>query len=196
MMDLSRWHALAATRSRLPLGFEPPHGVHLMPMTLDMQKEEFSHAYVKAIAACAGFSWSKPSVDDDSVDLCLHQRGGGGTIRSPRLDLQLKCKASELPTDSDFSYSLKIKNYDDLRDPNVQVPRILVVVLVPDAVDEWLDHGEPQMALRRGGYWHSLRGLGFSANDQAQTVKISRTRQFNVASLLGMMERIGNGGLP
>jgi len=168
-----------------------------MSMTLDMRKEEFSHAYVKAIAACAGFAWSKPSVDDDSVDLCLHQRGGGGTIRSPRLDLQLKCKASNPPDDPNgFSHSLKIKNYDDLRESNVQVPRILVVVLVPEDVNQWIDHQEPQMALRHCGYWHSLRGLGPSENAQGQTVRISRTNQFNVASLRNMMERIGNGELP
>jgi hypothetical protein len=165
-------------------------------MTPDMQKEEFSHAYVKAIAACAGFAWSKPSVDDDSVDLCLHERGGGGTVRSPRLDLQLKCKASDTPTNPDFSYSLKIKNYDDLRDVNVQVPRILVVVLVPDDVTQWLNHSEPEMALRRCGYWQTVRGLGPSANDEGQTVQMSRTKLFNVAALRDMMIRIGNGALP
>jgi hypothetical protein len=167
-----------------------------MPMTIDMQKEEFSHAYVKAIAACAGYAWSKPSVDDDSIDLCLHERGGGGTIRSPRLDLQLKCKASEIPANQDFNYSLKIKNYDDLRDNNVQVPRILVVVLVPDELSHWLNHSEPEMALRRCGYWQTLRGLGPSENDQGQTVQMTRMKLFNVATLQAIMTRIGNGELP
>ena len=54
-------------------------------MDLDMQKEQFSRAYVQAVAACAGFAFSIPSVDDDSVDMSIHQTGGGGTIRSPRL---------------------------------------------------------------------------------------------------------------
>ena len=44
----------------------------------DMQKEQFSQAYVQAVAACAGFGWSKPSVDDDSIDLCLHATGAAG----------------------------------------------------------------------------------------------------------------------
>ncbi|HVA50431.1 MAG TPA: hypothetical protein VNH11_29045 [Pirellulales bacterium] len=52
-------------------------------MDLDMQKEQFSRAYVQAVSACAGFAWSMPSVDDDSVDMVLHQTGGGGTVRSP-----------------------------------------------------------------------------------------------------------------
>ncbi len=56
-------------------------------MQLDMQKEQFSRAYVQAVAACSGFACSTPSVDDDSVDMSLYMRGGGGTIRSPRVEL-------------------------------------------------------------------------------------------------------------
>ena len=33
-------------------------------MDLDTQKEQFSRAYVQAVAACAGFAWRMPSVDD------------------------------------------------------------------------------------------------------------------------------------
>ncbi len=64
---------------------------------LNQMKEQFSHAYVKAVAAVAGFAWYKPSVDDDSIDLGLAQRGGGGTTRSPRLEIQLKCHAMATP---------------------------------------------------------------------------------------------------
>src|SRR5262245_19261905 len=117
-------------------------------MDPDKQKEEFSHAFVYAITACAGFAWSKPSVDDDSIDLTLHQRGGGGTVRSPKLDLQLKCKAMATPNEDEFSFSIKLKNYDELRDSTVLVPRILIVVLVPDDTSEWLRESEAELALR------------------------------------------------
>jgi hypothetical protein len=56
-----------------------------------MQKEQLSYAYVQAVSACAGFAWSRPSVDDDSVDMMLSKKGGHGAIRSPRLEIQLKC---------------------------------------------------------------------------------------------------------
>jgi hypothetical protein len=165
-------------------------------MTTDMQKEQFSRAYVQAVAACAGFAWSVPSVDDDSIDMSLHQTGGGGTIRSPRIDLQLKCKASPAPAEDAFSYSLKLKNYDDLRDETVLVPRILVVVLVPDQVADWLEQSETELALRRCGYWLSLRGMPASENETGQTVQVSRDQLFNVVSLQSIMQRIGNGALP
>lgn len=165
-------------------------------MDIDMQKEQFSRAYVQAVAACAGFAWSTPSVDDDSVDMVLHQTGGGGSIRSPRVELQLKCRAAQTPVQDMFSHSLKLKNYDDLRETNVLVPRILVVVLVPDSPNEWLGHSETELALRRCGYWVSLRGLPPSENETGQTVYVQRVQQFTVESLQALMERIGQGGLP
>jgi hypothetical protein len=162
----------------------------------DMQKEQFSRAYVQAVAACAGFAWSVPSVDDDSVDMVLHKSGGGGTVRSPKMELQIKCAAAESPVSDTFSFSIKRKNYDDLRDPTVMVPRILVVVLVPENIADWLRHTEAELALRRCGYWVSLRGQPASANATGQTVQIPRRQRFTVESLREIMERNGTGGLP
>lgn len=165
-------------------------------MDPDMQKEQFSRAFVQAVAACAGFAHSTPSVDDDSVDMLLHQAGGGGTIRSPKVELQLKCKAAPGPTEDTFSHSIKLKNYDDLRDTTVLVPRILVVVLVPDLPADWLGHSEAELVLRRCGYWASLRGLPPSTNETGQTVQIPRAQALTVQSLQEIMRRIGQGALP
>ena len=165
-------------------------------MHIDQQKEQFSHAYVKAVASVAGFSWYKPSVDDDSVDLGLAQAGGGGMVRSPRLEMQLKCSAQATPSEGEFGFSIKLKNYDDLRDTSVLVPRILVVVLVPNDPKEWLNHSETELAMRRCGYWLSLSGLSASVNETSQTVKMIRKQTFTAEAVRDMMERIGKGALP
>ncbi|HJT33108.1 MAG TPA: DUF4365 domain-containing protein [Pirellulales bacterium] len=165
-------------------------------MDLNQRKEQFSHAYVKAVAAVAGFAWYKPSVDDDSIDLGLAQRGGSGTIRSPRLEIQLKCHAMPIPEADDFGFWLDLKNYDDLRDERVEVKRILVVVLVPDDLADYLVENEQQLAMRRCAYWLSLRGFPPTENDTGQTIRISRSQRFTVQSLQGMMERISLGSVP
>lgn len=165
-------------------------------MDINAQKEQFSRAYVQAVAAVAGFAWSVPSVDDDSIDLTLSDRGGGGTIRSPKLDLQLKCHAQITPDQPNFSFDVKVKNYHDLRDNTVMVPRILVVVLVPDHITEWIHHSEPEMALRRCGYWISLRGYPDTQNFRTVAVTVDRTRQFNPANLAQIMQRLRTGGMP
>lgn len=165
-------------------------------MHIDQQKEQFSRAYIKAVAAAAGFAWSQPSTDDESVDLSLSQAGGNGIRRSPRLDLQLKCTEKQPKSDEQFPFSIKMKNYDDLRETNLMVPRILVVVYVPKRREDWLHWTEKELTLRRCAYWVNLHGLPPSDNKSSQTVQIYKKQVFTVKQLSEMMERIGKGEKP
>ena len=56
-------------------------------MHITQQQEQFSNAYLRAVATVAGYSLSKPDVDDDSIDWSIYKRGGNGTKRSPRIEL-------------------------------------------------------------------------------------------------------------
>jgi hypothetical protein len=165
-------------------------------MNINDRKEQFSNAYIRAVAAVAGFACYKPKPDIDSVDWCLATVGGKGTTRSPKVELQLKCTSRELFDDVCIKFPLKIKNYDELRFGNYQVPRILVVVAVPDDIADWLLHSEEELALRNCGYWVSLRAMDQSDNLETVTVHVPRAQQFTVDALTQMMERIGNGGHP
>jgi hypothetical protein len=165
-------------------------------MDLKQQKQEFSRAYVKAVAAACGYATFEHSTDDDSIDLGISNRGGNGTTRSPRLELQLKCTGRDVVGDLTVDFPLKLKNYDDLRPTNLMVPRILVVVKVPQNVDEWTVHSEAELLLRHCGYWYSLRGMPSVENVASVTVNIPRTQLFNVAGLQSIMNRIANEQLP
>ncbi|RYD19982.1 MAG: DUF4365 domain-containing protein [Verrucomicrobiaceae bacterium] len=165
-------------------------------MTIDDQKEPFSLAYARAVAAVAQISVCEPAVDDDSVDLIFLLRGGGGVVRSPRVEVQVKCTDAATVHPAYIAYPLKLKNYDELRPTDVLVPRILLVVTVPDDVNDWLNHSEQELALRKCGYWLSLRGQPATANTTNVTVHLPRVNQFTVAELQGIMQRIGNGQYP
>lgn len=165
-------------------------------MDINQQKEQFSHAYVRAIVTVAGFSLFDPVVDDDSVDISIAQKGGKGSIRSPRVDLQLKCTSRNLLSNGEIKFPLPIKNYDDLRPENVQVPRILVVVVVPEDIHSWIEHSEEKLSMYHCGYWKSLRGLPDSTNETNVTVPIPTSQQFTVGGLQEMMERVSNRGVP
>jgi hypothetical protein len=165
-------------------------------MDLGQQKQEFSKAYVKAVAAAAGYATYEPTVDDDSVDLGLAARGGNGTVRSPRLDLQLKCTARDIVRDTTVNFPLLIKNYDELRPEDFMVPRVLVVVVVPDNLPDWIHHSEQELLLRHCGYWYSLRGMQPTENVGNVTVNIPRIQLLDVAGLSDIMHRITSGGLP
>ena len=164
-------------------------------MDISQQKEQFSSTYVRAVASVAGCSLYTPSVDDDSVDLGLAARGGTGPILSPRLELQLKCTSRNVLEESFVRYPLKLKNYDDLRISTL-VPRILVVVLVPEDLADWLQQQEEELCLRYCGYWISLRGMSETQNTKTVTVELPRSNQFTVETLQSMIQRISFGGFP
>jgi hypothetical protein len=161
-------------------------------MDLSGQKEQFGQAYVRAVAAVAGYAVARPEVDDDSVDLCISSKAHA--VR-PKLDIQLKCSQTiELAdTDTVIRFALKQKNYDDLR-IDVLVPRILVVVRVPEELGQWLHQDEEKLLMRRCGYWLSLAGLPMTQNETSTTIHIPRSNWFTADALGEMMSRIASGG--
>jgi len=158
-------------------------------MDLGQRKEQFSHAYVRAVASVAGFSVAIPEVDDDSVDLILSGRSASGISCRPRIELQLKCTSEDVIRGDQVIYPLRRKNYDELRITDLLVPRLLVVVHVPDSETEWLRHSEDELAMRRCGYWASLWGEPDTTNSTKVTVYLPRANVFDVAGLSGLMER-------
>lgn len=165
-------------------------------MDLSQRKEQFSFAYVRAVAAAAGFAVSEPSVDDDSIDLQIAGRSTAGSVTRPRLEVQVKCTADVALETDRFSYPLPVKNYDDLRDANVLVPRVLMVVRVPADVDRWVVGQDDRLCLHHCGYWASLRGMPGTENAQTVSIRIDRVNRIDPGSLHGIMERIGAGGEP
>lgn len=165
-------------------------------MTLEQQKEQFSFAYVRAVAAVAQVAVTVPEIDDDSIDLNFRRRGGGGRIRSPQVDAQIKCTSGAVLRASDFSFALDIKNYDELRPTNVATPRILVVVTVDTELTNWLTHSETELAIRRCGYWLSLRGMPDTTNTTSISVQLPRAQKFNVEQLSAILDRVATGGMP
>jgi hypothetical protein len=166
-------------------------------MDVNKQKELLSLAYVKAVAATVGLGLYTPYPDDDSVDIGLAASGIKGTIRSPRLELQAKATARDLLYDDGLiHFPLTIKNYDDLRPVNLMVPRILVVMLVPEDINQWLEISDEQLLIRHCAYWCSLRELPETSNPNNITVYVPILQRFDVAGLSAIMERISNDQLP
>lgn len=160
-------------------------------MHISQRMEQFSRAYVKAVAATAGFAVWSPNVDDDSVDIGILSREHG----RPRIELQVKCTTNANITGPNLAFSIKRKNYDDLRLTNVLVPRILVVVIVPEDISSWLEWTDEYLLMRCKGYWASLRGQP-ERNQESVTIYIPLSQVFTVESLSLIMKRVADGGLP
>jgi hypothetical protein len=164
-------------------------------MNINQRKEQFSRAFIHGVASVAGYSIYKPEVDDDSVDVGMAASGGENTTRRPRLELQLKCTHVNQGGEDNLGYDLKRKNYNDLRVDTI-VPRILVVVLVPEDITSWLRISPDEMCLHHCAYWLSLFGFPETENEDTVRVQLPRLAQFSPETLQEMMERINRGELP
>jgi hypothetical protein len=160
-------------------------------MHITARQEQFSRSAVFAVASRAGCTVSLRNVDDDSIDLTL----GTKLLPSrPAVDVQLKCTFQDILQEDRLRFGgLSIKNYNDLRLTDLMVPRILVVVLVPPDIEDWLVHTEHEMLIRRCGYWVSLLGQPPTDNETRITVDIPRTNMFTPETLTAMMQQIHNG---
>jgi len=152
------------------------------------RQEQFSDAFLLAIAAAAGCASSRPVPDNDSIDWTLSCR----LPRRPKLDIQLK--STIYPGgDDEIRYRLKAKNYDDLILSDLIAPRILVLVTVPRNVEDWLCLKPDAVLLRYCAYWKSLAGGLRTSNNKSFTVPISRKNVLTPEALRDMMVRINNG---
>ena len=157
-------------------------------MTPNQRMEELSFAYVKGIAARAGFKVARPNTDTDSVDGILMSDYG----RRPRVDFQAKSTTRDLLRGDSIHFPLPVKNYNELR-ADTMVPRILVVLLMPVDPAEWLVQSPEELCLRHCAYWLSLEGRPATDNPSNVTVSVPTANIFSVEQLTGLMERIEKG---
>lgn len=157
-----------------------------------MKMEQFSRAYVAALAAQAGCNSARPEVDEDSVDLTLSMKDISGCKRSRgKLEMQLKCTYAADRSKDEIAFALSIKNYNDLR-ADVIIPRLLVVVCVPKNCEDWTRQTEEQLCLHHCAYWLSLAGMPETSNTRSKTVYIPRNQIFSVEFLREAMRRSAN----
>jgi hypothetical protein len=160
-------------------------------MDLNKQKEHFSIAFIRVLAAVAGVYVQEPKDDIEGEDLILAAKRAG----SPRLAVQAKCSAQLQIGSEYFSFELRIEDYDNLRELETCLPRILIVVDVPDGAPHatWLDHKPTECCLRRSAYWISIRGYQRVRNRASVTIRIPIRQKLTVSALLDMMDKVAVG---
>lgn len=153
-------------------------------MTLNNQKEQFSAAYARAVASVVGLNISKCEVDDDSVDITIGRSSG----LAEKIDIQLKCTADVIPAVGNLKFQLKLKNYNDLSRRTI-MPRILVVLFVPEECEEWMEISQERSILKHAAWWMSLENAAPSENTTSVTVSIPRTNLFTPATLIDFLDQ-------
>jgi hypothetical protein len=85
---------------------------------------------------------------------------------------------------------MEVKTYDDLRDPGVGCPRILVLLVMPEDEAAWTEQGEDHLLIRKCAYWTSLKGMPATANTSTVRVPIPRVNAYSVDALNRLMEKV------
>ena len=95
-------------------------------------QEQFSFAYITAVASQAEIQVEFRGLDEDGIDGQFVSDQGS----EPRIDFQAKSTSrTGVEHPSHLSYPLKVDNYNRLVKPTTN-PRILIVMIVPRDVDE------------------------------------------------------------
>jgi hypothetical protein len=160
-------------------------------MTPEQQMEQFSFAYVRAMAAAARVNVDRPEVDVDSVDLRFSVKSIAGEPQAPMIEAQVKAASSSPGRGTSFRFPLKVKNYRELIGKRY-IPRILIVVVVPKQVKDWLKQDEKSLVLHRCGYWVSLAGEPETSNNVSVSVTLPRSQLFSISALHNLLGMKGN----
>ncbi|WP_207462275.1 DUF4365 domain-containing protein [Azospirillum sp. SYSU D00513] len=155
------------------------------------KKEQFSVAFLHAVATYADLIVGNLAVDNDSIDCIIHAKGKIGETSSPFLGVQLKCTSQNIHYGREIRYPIPVNNYDDLRDVASHIPRILIVLALPHHPAPWLHQNSNGLTLMRCAYWKCLTGLPALTNTDNVTIRIPTKKRLTPRSLRAIMGRIG-----
>ena len=158
-------------------------------MDINQRKARFSLACIEAVASHAGFQIVEPKVDYDSVDGFLV----GDFGRRPRIEFQAKATARDVVRGQNIHFPLRLKNYNDLRIEVIN-PRILIVLVMPDSLNEWLTQTHDELCLRHCAYWLNLKGEPAVPYTDNVTVHIPTANVFSSDRLISMMNNTKRTG--
>ena len=162
------------------------------------RKEELSISYLNALCAYASIDLTKMSHDDDSRDVEIKKWVdlADGQRMLSSLHIQLKSTSSELHEDNEnISYSLKIKNYNDLIAPSI-TPIILALFILPKDENEWLKHTVDELVIKKCMYWIDLSKCEPVKNKENITIHIPKKQFVNCEVLLNLLQNVAEEGHP
>jgi hypothetical protein len=162
----------------------------MRPLTPNDIESEISYAYLHAVAshAAAGCQVATRAFDGNGIDAHITAWGpfpDGGYIEEVDLHIQLKATTIEpVIKNGQITYFIKgIDRYNDLRKETVSIHSILIVMFLPELLNDWLAIDPNNLLMRKCAYWVSLRGAPESNNETGQTISIPQNQIFDTNNL-------------
>ena len=159
-------------------------------------ESELSYAYLHAVASAAGVACQQMARAHDNlgVDAELTLRREFTDAPLTEISIQIQLKATILPprfNKGQASYSLKkIRDYDQLRLHRGNMPRLLVVLFLPEDPEAWLTASPEQLLMKTAAYWVSLVGAPDSDNSTGQTIYLPESNLLSPPGLVALFMRV------
>lgn len=160
-----------------------------------IRKELFSYAYIEAISTAVGYECNikKVIMDNAGIDISVETPGELNKCLSPKFDAQVKCTSKDCIKDGWVVFNgLQASNYRRLIHPKPYCEQLLIVVIVPKEVDEWIeisDYGSIETLMRTSAFWTSLKDEPDTTNNTI-TVKLPISNRLTPSSLRELMGKI------
>jgi hypothetical protein len=168
-----------------------------MPLPLEHIKEYLSTAYVRAVVAMAGCSFT-PLSQDYGIDAYVNEvqlfPDGRFITQNWKFGCQIKSTTSAYVENGNLIYDMRAEAYNRLLEIEGPTPVILVLFYMPTNEASWLMLDENQMLLRRCCYWTLLSGPP-TANTATQRIRIPRTQLFEPTAVTNLLAQIKCGQL-
>jgi len=156
-------------------------------MTVDQIKEQLSNRFIGVLAANKGFAIDKGEIDlgiDYTLKKSYHYTSGSGKTRwnfdGRYIDLQLKATTDNSIVDgaNSIKYDLEAKSYNDLveRQTNGTLPLVLILFILPNDQNTWVDIDVNELRLRKHAYWFvPPEGSVQTTNEYRVRIEIPKT---------------------
>jgi hypothetical protein len=159
-------------------------------MTEEIKKEEISLGYLKAICASQGISMNENRRDEDGIDAYLSKillRSNGSKFNA-KIDVQLKSSScGYVEHNNYYAYPLKVKNYNDLREPSSTKPYLFLLVL-PENEQDWVIHDIDKLMIKKCMFWLDLADEPETKNTSTITVHFPKTQIVSPEVLESMLQ--------
>ncbi|GIE86734.1 DUF4365 domain-containing protein [Actinoplanes regularis] len=148
--------------------------------------------FIHALACAGGFITARATLDVDGVDLQIAFPGPRGTVRSPKIEVQVKSASSPSIRDGVLFHRLSAIHHNHLAGPGFQVPRFLAVVIVPQETADYAVCTDEHMRLSTAAYWRSLadqelRPVG-EGHPESVTVEVPLRNLLTVRAIRCLLE--------
>lgn len=159
--------------------------------------ETLQVGYLHAVAAASGCALSSPFPDNGIDWHVSHGSSAHTEDDEATIKVQLKCTYQIPPNPAGpwFGFTLDNEHLRKLAHARVAVHKILIVMLVPREVDQWLLAGSDRLELRHCCYWVNLAGHPVTGKRRTN-VRIPTGQVFDDRALCAIMARVGAGERP